>query len=159
MENDEIADIVKKVIEVKEKEKQEKQELGKEVEKIPTPNEIPMNQEGFDDQKIEAIIDKKVAERVSMELKNIEEKEDDKLARRQGAWSLTLGILSVLLSTSLVFSIVSSIFAIILSRKAKNRVKHLKTATAGFVLGVIGISLTAFIYFWVIMAFLANEIF
>lgn len=153
MEKDEIADIVKKVIEAKEN-------ASKENNLKDTPVEVKTDSKTeYENQRIEELIDRKIDERLAIEKENERNEHNDITGKREASWSMILGIVSIILSTSLVLGIVSGIYAIILSRKAKKRLGSSGQATAGKVLGIVGLSLIGVIYFWVIVAFLAEEFF
>ncbi len=162
MEKDEITDIVKKVMEIQEKEKSAKEvKETKETKEVKAPvAEAKMDSTTeYENQRMEDIIDRKIDERMTIEKENWERANNDVTAKREASWSMVLGIVSIVLSTSLIFGIVCGIYAILLSIKAKRKIKVAKQATAGKVLGIIGLSLTACIYFWVIIYFLAEEVF
>ena len=153
MEKDEIADIVKKVIEAKEN-------ASKENNLKDTPVEVKTDSKTeYENQRIEELIDRKIDERLAIEKENERNEHNDITGKREASWSMILGIVSIILSTSLVLGIISGIYAIILSRKAKKRLGSSGQATAGKVLGIVGLSLIGVIYFWVIVAFLAEEVF
>lgn len=73
-----------------------------------------------------------------------------------GAASLTLGIVSIVLSIFWYISIPTGILAIVLGKKAINRIGS-KLGKAGLITGIIGLSLFVFIYLSIIAMILISN--
>ena len=109
MEKDEISDIVKKVLEAQEKGKNETTKVEKKEEVVPATEEKSISEVEYENQRIEDIIDRKIDERISIEKENWKKENEDRTGRREASWSLVLGIVSIISSTSLIFAILLSI--------------------------------------------------
>lgn len=73
-----------------------------------------------------------------------------------GIAALTLGIISVVFAIFWYISLPTGILAIIFGKKSINKVGS-KIGKAGFILGIIGLSLFAFIYLSAIAIILINN--
>lgn len=84
--------------------------------------------------------------------------ENDEIKNKSsmGAGALTLGIISILFAIFWYISLPSGILAIIFGKKAVNKVGS-KIGKAGFILGIVGLSLFAFIYLSFIAIILMNN--
>lgn len=84
------------------------------------------------------------------------EKNELKNKSSMGIAALTLGIISVVSAIFWYISLPTGILAIIFGKKAINKVGS-KIGKAGFILGIIGLSLFAFIYLSAIAIILINN--
>lgn len=75
----------------------------------------------------------------------MDEKNELKNKSSMGAAALTLGIISVVFAIFWYISLPTGILAIIFGKKAINKVGS-KIGKAGLILGIVGLSLFAFIY-------------
>lgn len=84
--------------------------------------------------------------------------ENDEIKNKSsmGAAALTLGIISIVFAIFWYISLPSGILAIVLGKKAINKVGS-KIGKAGFILGIVGLSLFAFIYLSFIAGILINN--
>ena len=73
-----------------------------------------------------------------------------------GVASLTLGVVSIVLAIFWYISIPTGILAIVLGKKAINRIGS-KLGKAGLITGIIGLSLFAFIYLSIIAMILVSN--
>jgi len=73
-----------------------------------------------------------------------------------GVASLTLGIVSIALAIFWYISIPTGILAIVLGKKAINRIGS-KLGKAGLITGIVGLSLFAFIYLSIIAMILVSN--
>ena len=73
-----------------------------------------------------------------------------------GVASLTLGIVSIVLAIFWYISIPTGILAIILGKKAINKIGS-KLGKAGLITGIVGLSLFAFIYLSIIAMILVSN--
>lgn len=73
-----------------------------------------------------------------------------------GVAALTLGIVSIVLAIFWYISIPTGILAIVLGKKAINRIGS-KLGKAGLITGIVGLSLFAFIYLSIIAMILVSN--